>query len=823
MCLVSALLLSKNLLFSQPFSESFNDINTLAGSGWVMTNVSTPLGITNWSQGVNIGSGGPFDAYNGAANAYISANFNNTSGVGTISNWLLTPNRTFRNGDVITFYTRKATPDTYPDRLEVRISQNGASTSVGSGTTVGDFTTLLLSVNPTLVTGVYPTAWTFYSVTISGLAAPTSGRIGFRYFVTNGGPSGANSDYIGIDQIDYTPYVCPAFTMTPGGALTNGVAGASYSTTLTQTGALGAPNFAVTGGALPGGLTLSSSGTISGTPNATGTYNFTVTVNDASGCSGSQSYSIVVVCPTNPTSLNGLPSLCTNGVPYTLTQGTPVGGSYSGTGVAGGMFDPSFGTQNITYTYVDAYSCSHNSVSTITVNTPPTVSLGTFAEVCSNDNSVSLTGGTPAGGSYSGVGVSAGQFDPSAGTQTITYSYTDGNACTSSASSSIVVNDAPIVNHDPIASVCENAGQIALIGGIPSGGVYSGTGIFGSNFDPTVGSQTINYTYTDGNNCSSGTTVSITVNPTPVVSHSSIDDVCENGGIISLPGGSPAGGVYSGIGISGSDFDPTVGTQSISYTYTDALTCTGVTSFTITVISSQVATLDPFSPVCENEGLVSLSGGLPAGGVYSGVGVSGSTFDPTSGTQTITYTIAPGSICESSADQEIVVNSVPTVSLTLSTTEMCVNHDPLVLSGGNPASGTFSGSGVSGGNFDPAAAGVGTSTITYTFTDNNGCSASASDIITVDACSGLQEFENEIVFSVYPNPNTGSFSLKGSGDILSYTLEVKDITGKLISSAINLSSMNVIEVNIQAEATGIYFLTGLVNDAAISIRVVVNK
>ena len=201
--------------WSQAFTENFDDITLLAGNGWVMQNNSVPVGSTNWFQGTNVAAGGPFDAYNGAANAYIGANYNNTGSTGTISNWLMQPNRTLRNGDVLAFYTRKVAPDTYADRLEVRLSTNGASTNAGSGTTVGDFTTLLLSINPNLTLGVYPTVWTQYTITMSGLPAPVSGRMAFRYFVTGAGLSGTNSDYIGIDNVVYTPYVCPAIVVSP--------------------------------------------------------------------------------------------------------------------------------------------------------------------------------------------------------------------------------------------------------------------------------------------------------------------------------------------------------------------------------------------------------------------------------------------------------------------------------------------------------------------------------------------------------------------------------------------------------------------------------
>lgn len=287
---------------AQSFTESFDDVSLLPGNGWLLQNNSTPVGSMGWFQGTAttaVPTPGPFNSYNGATNAYIAANFNSTGSTGTISNWLLMPNRTFRNGDVLSFYTRKPTVSPgqtdYPDRLEVRLSTNGASTNSGTGATgLGDFTTLLLSVNPTLVANVYPQVWTQQTITISGLPAPTSGRAAFRYFVTGAGSLGSNSDYIGIDQVAYTPYVCPTFTMTTGGALTDGAFDQAYSTSLTQTGALGAPNFAITAGALPPGVTLSASGQISGSPTATGTFHFTSTVNDASGCSGSTSYSIAI-------------------------------------------------------------------------------------------------------------------------------------------------------------------------------------------------------------------------------------------------------------------------------------------------------------------------------------------------------------------------------------------------------------------------------------------------------------------------------------------------------------------------------------------------
>lgn len=204
-------MISATNAFAQPnsFTEGFDDITTLAGKGWVIENQSSPVGLTSWFQGTDVANGGandgPFDAHSGATTSYIGANFQNTGTVGTISTWLISPVLNLQNGSTITFYTRTVGTPQFADRLQVRLSTAGASTNNGTtATDVGDFSNLLLDINPTLAPTGYPNTWTQYTITISGLGAPTTGRIAFRYFVTNGGSQGANSDYIGIDTFAFT-------------------------------------------------------------------------------------------------------------------------------------------------------------------------------------------------------------------------------------------------------------------------------------------------------------------------------------------------------------------------------------------------------------------------------------------------------------------------------------------------------------------------------------------------------------------------------------------------------------------------------------------
>ena len=177
-------------------AEGFNNVNNLPG--WFRRNNSEPLGNTNWFQG----DPNTFEAFAGAANSYIAADYSNVLFRGTISNWLLTPVMPLQNGVTFDFVTRTQFSPRVPDRLQVRLSRNGASTNVGSTAfDVGDFTELLLDVNPFYSVVGYPAEWTPLGKTLSGFGPPTTGRFAFRYFVEDGGPGGSNSNYIGIDNV----------------------------------------------------------------------------------------------------------------------------------------------------------------------------------------------------------------------------------------------------------------------------------------------------------------------------------------------------------------------------------------------------------------------------------------------------------------------------------------------------------------------------------------------------------------------------------------------------------------------------------------------
>jgi len=196
--------------------QEFDSIGTALRQGWVAINNSKPAGVETWGQaypyyeskkGLNNGNGISAQSYLYSGKDFILATYNCGYDVANISAWLVSPKTMIKNGDKITFYTAAEPGAGRANRLQVRLNPTNSSSNVGSdSSSVGDFRTLLLDINPELKkTGaaIYPETWTKYTVTISGLSAPSERRFAFRYYVTDGGPGGKNSSGIGIDKVSF--------------------------------------------------------------------------------------------------------------------------------------------------------------------------------------------------------------------------------------------------------------------------------------------------------------------------------------------------------------------------------------------------------------------------------------------------------------------------------------------------------------------------------------------------------------------------------------------------------------------------------------------
>src|SRR5690606_37531319 len=530
---------------------------------------------------------------------------------------------------------------------------------------------------------------------------------------------------------------------------------------------------AITLAGTPVGGTFSGAGVTGNSfdPNAAGAGTHTITYNytDANGCAASATTDITVN-PIPVLDAGTYAPVCVDGAAITLV-GSPAGGTFSGPGVTGNSFDPAAaGAGTHTITYGGVAGCNNSSVTTtITVNALPVVDAGTYAPVCVDGAAVTLAG-TPAGGTFSGTGVTGNSFDPAAagaGTHTITYNYTDANGCAASATTTITVTALPVVGAGPYAPVCLDAAALTLAGN-PAGGTFSGPGVTGNSFDPATageGTHTITYNYTDANGCSASATTTITVNPLPVLDAGTYPPVCVDAAAVTLVG-SPAGGTFSGPGVTGNTFNPAVagsGTHTITYGGVAGCNNSNVTT-TITVNDLPAVDAGTYAPICLNAGTITLAG-TPAGGTFSGPGVTGNVFNPVTagpGVHTVSYTYTDVNGCSNTGTTSITVYDLPQPAAG-TYAPVCVDAAPVPLVG-TPAGGVFSGTGVTGNTFDPAVAGPGTHTITYSYTNANGCNVvTSSDIVVNDLPVVNAGTYNAICAEVSPitlagTPAGGTFS-----------------------------------------------------------------
>lgn len=440
-----------------------------------------------------------------------------------------------------------------------------------------------------------------------------------------------------------------------------------------------------TGGTSYNWNTNDSTASIIVSPVLSTTYSVTVTQN---GCSASDTAVVYVNSFTNPPSLTSLEACEGSIIPDLSATATGTVNWYDDstlTNLMGTGFTFNTGLTNTgTYFFYATQTIngctSLAAMDTLIINPLPIVSFsGLSPDYCIN-GAISTLVGAPLGGTYAGPGIVSSTFNPAlagvGGLYTIIYSYTNlSTGCTDTAVHSTLVNNIPSLSFvGLLPSYCEQAAPVTLTGN-PTGGIFGGTGVIDSTFDPSapgLGLHTITYTYTDGNGCINSIIRNVTITAVPIVVLTKPDSVCANSNPVILSGGTPIGGIYSGnIGVTSGIFDPAVGAgqYDIYYTYNND-GCVGVDTATITVNPLPVVFLSPLPNVCVYVPAFTLTQGNPFGGSYSGDGVIANQFIPDSagvGNHLITYTYTDSLGCTISNQQNITVTvyPIPTSSFTL--------------------------------------------------------------------------------------------------------------------------------------------------------------
>jgi gliding motility-associated-like protein len=453
------------------------------------------------------------------------------------------------------------------------------------------------------------------------------------------------------------------------------------------------------------------------TTGSAGNYSM-VSVSDAN-CIGSSGGSAIVTVNSAPSVSVNSPVICEGETAnITATPGSS-GGTYSWT--PGGAATQTLSvTPAATTSYTVTYTlngCSNTSVSNVTVNSLPVVTVNN--EIICEGASATLT----ANGGTSYLWSDGSSVNPLVVSPVTTTTYTvtgTSNGCSSTAIASVTVNSTLTVTVNSV-NICEGESSTLTATG---GASYSWSG--GEITNPIIVSPaaTTSYTVTaTSNGCSNTAVATVTVNPVPSVTVNS-PTICEGTSATLTATTSSSGGDYlwnpGGIAIQSISVSPaTSSTYTVSYTLNG---CTSSAVSTVTVNSLPVVSVNSFT-ICEGQSATLTAGGA-ADYIWSN-GDIGSTVN-VSPLATTSYTVTGSTNgCSSSAMSIVTVNPIPVVSVNSVT--ICQGQTSnLTASGGN----TYSWS--TGDITNPITVSPAVTT-SYTVTGTtSGCSATAISTVTVN-------------------------------------------------------------------------------------------
>ncbi len=473
------------------------------------------------------------------------------------------------------------------------------------------------------------------------------------------------------------------------------------------------------------GVNVGSGASISVSPSTTTTY--FVRAEGGCGPTACESVTVTVEQPsTDPTSASASPaSYCTGGSSTLTVNGGSLGtgadwvwyeaGCALGAPVGNGLSISVSPTITTTYFVRAEGNCNNTSCTSVTVTVnqsgaDPTSIAAVNTNLCPGQSTVlSVVGGALGtgatwewySGSCGGIPVGQGNTISVSPTSNTTYFVRAEGTCGNSACASVAIT-VGVGTADPTAATVINdnicpgdTAQVFVTGGVLPAG-YTWVWYTGACGAIPVGI---------------GDTISVTPNATTTyyvrATGTCGNTNCTSATVTVLPGSVAA----TGILFDNNNF------------------CPG---------ESATLTVDGGSLVAGTQWIWYENG---CGGTSIGTGNS-LTVTPSSTTSY--YVRAEGGTCGNTACANVSINVSDAYAYMVPFDSECGIGQAFTLNNGLPEGGTYSGTGVSGNIIDPAVAGEGTHTITYTYVADNGCAASATADIQINASTIVASAVTEI-------------------------------------------------------------------------------
>lgn len=370
-------------------------------------------------------------------------------------------------------------------------------------------------------------------------------------------------------------------------------------------------------------LSASSGATVTATPTSTTTYTITGTQN---GCSSATTATVTVnALPVVTASANT--SICIGGSTTINAYGatnyswTPSTG-LSSTSISSPSASPST-TTNYVVTGTDANGCTDTAQVTVAVVAKPSINAGLNRSICPGDTVLLTASGgvsyvwTP-GGTLSCTTCASPIAKPSVTTR-YTVTGTAASGCSDTASVLVTVNPIPVLSISGTLAICANSGTTLSVSGAASYSWTPATGLSCTNCSSPTASPLVTTKYyvtgTSSVGCVGRDSVTVTVNPLPIITTDTPRTACLNVPVQLNASGAKTYAWSPAIGLSSTAIANPIATAPFTITYkvigTDRNGCSDSATTKITILPLPKIDAGLDTGICPlNTATISASGGL---------------------------------------------------------------------------------------------------------------------------------------------------------------------------------------------------------------------